>query len=229
MTTLPNEDEDLRRIRAGAALRALGHAFVGREADDELLDDVAVTLESLTDRLVEGQPRTRDTDGWRERKERGPSPDGERMHTYDDRPFSGRSSPWGLGLEVHRRGDEIEAVVTLDSAHEGAPGRSHGGIVAGLFDDIFGFVLDVLQQPAFTGELTIRYEAPTPLHRRLACRGRLRERVGRKIFIEGELVDPTGGPGDAELVVARGRGLFIAVDIDAMAPTARLPAPPDET
>ena len=158
-----------------------------------------------------------------------PAPDGERMHTYDDRPFSGRSSPWGLGLEVHRRGDEIEAIVTLDSAHEGAPSRSHGGIVAGLFDDIFGFVLDILQQAAFTGELTVRYVAPTPLHRPLACRGRLREQVGRKIFIEGELVDLRGGPDGTEQVVARGTGLFIAVDPSAMTATARLPAPPDES
>lgn len=227
MTTLPNDGEDLHRIRAGAALRALGHAFVGHHAEDELLDELAGSLESFTARFDAGERRSRDPEGWRESKGRGPAPDGERMHTYDDRPFSGRSSPWGLGLEVHRRGDEIEAMVTLDAAHEGAPERSHGGIVAGLFDDIFGFVLDILQQPAFTGELTIRYEAPTPLHRPLACRGRLREQVGRKIFIEGELVDLTGADG-AEHVVARGRGLFIAVDHDAMAPTARLPAPPDE-
>ena len=149
------------------------------------------------------------------------------MDTYDDRPFSGRASPWGLDLEVHRRRDAIEARVTLGAAHEGAPARSHGGIVAGLFDDVFGFVLDVLQQPAFTGELKIRYEAPTPLHRPLACRGRLRRRHQRKIWIEGELVDLDAG----ERVVARGEGLFIAVDPEVMrsALTARLPAPPDET
>ena len=82
------------------------------------------------------------------------------MVSYDERPFSGRSSPWGVDLEVHRHGDEIEAILTLRAAHEGAPDRSHGGIVAGLFDDVFGFVLDVVQEAAFTGELTIRYEAP---------------------------------------------------------------------
>jgi len=228
MTVLPNEGEDLHRIRAGVALRALGHAFVGHHADDELLDELAVGLEAFTERLGEGDTRARDPIVWREQRLSGPAPDGERMHTYDDRPFSGRSSPWGLGLQVHRRGDEIEAIVTLDSAHEGAPSRSHGGIVAGLFDDIFGFVLDILQQAAFTGELTVRYVAPTPLHRPLACRGRLREQVGRKIFIEGELVDITAGPGGAEQVVARATGLFIAVDPSAMTPTARLPAPPDE-
>ena len=125
------------------------------------------------------------------------------MVSYDERPFSGRSSPWGVDLEVHRHGDEIEAILTLRAAHEGAPDRSHGGIVAGLFDDVFGFVLDVVQEAAFTGELTIRYEKPTPLHRPIACRGRLARRDGRKLYIEGELVDLQT---DGQPVVARGRG-----------------------
>ena len=110
------------------------------------------------------------------------------------------------------------------AAHEGAPGRSHGGIVAGLFDDVFGFVLDVIQEAAFTGELTIRYEAPTPLHRPIACRGRLARRDGRKLHIEGELVDVET---DGQPVVARGRGLFIAVDpaiFDRGDPAAPRPA-----
>jgi len=54
----------------------------------------------------------------------------------------------------------------------------------------------------------VRYERPTPLQRQLACRGRLAERDGRKLWIEGELVDV-----EQEEVVARGRGLFITVSV----------------
>ena len=92
--------------------------------------------------------------------------DGEAMFSYDDRPISGRSAPWGLDLDVRRVGREAIATLTLDAAHEGAPGRSHGGVVAALFDDVFGFVIDIESDlPAFTGELTIRYERATPLAR----------------------------------------------------------------
>ena len=115
--------------------------------------------------------------------------------------------------------------MTLDAAHEGAPGRAHGGIVAGLFDDVFGFVLGVVQQPAFTGELKVRYERPTPLHRPLLCRGRLASRQGRKLLIEGELVDPSGPD---ETVVARGTGLFITVDPAMFDQTMELPPPPTD-
>ena len=155
-----------------------------------------------------------------------PVADGDRVATYDERPFSGRSSPWGVDLEVHRHGDEIEARTTLRAAHEGAPGRSHGGIVAAVFDDAFGYVLDIVQQAAFTGELKIRYLAPTPLHRPLACRGRLAGRDGRKLYIEGELVDVET---DGQPVVARGWGTFITVDPSIFdVGTQQLPAPPDE-
>jgi acyl-coenzyme A thioesterase PaaI-like protein len=213
------------RARAGQAIRDIGHELVGHQADAAVIDEVADTLNGLATLLAKGEVRERARE---DRAERWAEPvaDGERMVSYDERPFSGRSSPWGVDLEVHRHGNEIEAILTLRSAHEGAPGRSHGGIVAGLFDDVFGFVLDVVQEAAFTGELTIRYEQPTPLHRPIACRGRLARREGRKLFIEGELVDLET---EGQPVVARGKGLFISVDPSVFdVGTQQLPAPPDE-
>jgi acyl-coenzyme A thioesterase PaaI-like protein len=209
------------RRTAGRALRRLGHALVGHDADTELLADVATTLEGLTARLDAGMQRHRPIEQVGHR-ERGRTERGAAIESYDDRPFSGNASPWGLDLEVHRIGDEIEATVALGAAHEGAPGRAHGGIIAGLFDDVFGFVLGVVGKPAFTGELKVRYLAPTPLHRPLVCRGRLASRQGRKLLIEGELIDEDG---NAETVVARGTGLFVTVDPAMFAQTMELPAP----
>ena len=203
-------------------MRRIGHALVGHNAGEELLTDVATTLDALTTRLDGGSPRRRPIDQVGHR-ETGTTERGAAIESYDDRPFSGSASPWGVDLEVHRIDDEIEATVTLGSAHEGAPGRAHGGIVAGLFDDVFGFVLGVVQEPAFTGELKVRYERPTPLHRPLLCRGRLVGRQGRKLMIEGELVDANGGE---ETIVARGSGVFITVDPERFAQTMELPAPP---
>jgi acyl-coenzyme A thioesterase PaaI-like protein len=204
-------------------VRRIGHALVGHHADSTLLSEVASTLDELTERLDEGSPRRRPIAQVGHR-ETGTTERGAAIESYDDRPFSGNASPWGVDLEVHRVGDAIEATVTLGSAHEGAPGRAHGGIVAGLFDDVFGFVLGVLEEPAFTGELKVRYERPTPLHRPLLCRGRLTARNGRKLLIEGELVDADG---DSETVVARGTGLFITVDPAKFGQTMELPPPGD--
>jgi acyl-coenzyme A thioesterase PaaI-like protein len=216
-------DEEELRARAGRAIRDLGHAFVGHEAPDDLLAELAKTLDGLSLRLTGQPPRARDLDAHTERWGEE-LPQGLIPRAYGDRPVSGPASPWGLDLDVHRHGDEIDARLTLRAAHEGAPGRSHGGVVAALFDDVFGFVLGVIGQPAFTGGLSIRYAQATPLYRPLSCRARATGREGRKIHMAGELVDV-----EADEVTARATALFIAVDPRIhFASSAERPAPPDE-
>ncbi len=201
-------DQAEARARVGSSLRRLGHVLVGHHATvaqlDALTDDLDRQAAAIAGNDVRVRVIERPTGDW------GPSPaSGEHMFSYDERPFSGRSSPWGLDLDVVRDGDEAVAVVTLDSAHEGAPGRSHGGIVAALFDDVFGFVLTIHEQPAFTGELTVRYERGVPLHVPLECRARLTERDGRKMYMTAELTgtDDNGDP----VVYSRSRAVFIAI------------------
>ncbi|MEL6890384.1 MAG: PaaI family thioesterase [Actinomycetota bacterium] len=202
-------DEAEARAALGASYRRLGHAIAGHHID---VDDAARAtdlLEQLTDELAEGQLRDRVTE--RPTGDWGPAPrSGERMYSFDERPVSGRSAPLGFDVDVFREGDDAVGYVTLGKAHEGAPARSHGGIVSALFDDLFGFVLTIEQQPAFTGELTVRYLAPTPIDEALECRVRLRERDGRKLHMNGELTVRSTGQ-----VVASGRAVFIAIDAEA--------------
>ncbi|MEZ5257483.1 MAG: PaaI family thioesterase [Ilumatobacteraceae bacterium] len=144
-----------------------------------------------------------------------PPADGATMVTYDERPVSGRASPWGLDLDIRRDGDEVVAHLTLRAAHEGAPERSHGGIVAALFDDVYGFVLNIISQAAFTGELRVRYEAGVPIGVPLACRVRLDRIEGRKLFMAGELMVAETGH-----VLARSTAVFISVPRDMFRPGA---------
>jgi acyl-coenzyme A thioesterase PaaI-like protein len=217
------DDEAEPRARCGRAIRDLGHAFVGHDISDELLVELTETLDGLSSRLARQPARTRDLEAYRERWGEE-LPQGLLPRAYGDRPVSGPASPWGLDLDVHRHGDEIDARLTLREAHEGAPGRSHGGVVAALFDDVFGFVLGVIGQPAFTGGLSIRYLRATPLHRPLSCRARATGRDGRKVHMAGELVDLA-----ADRVTAAAKAVFIAVDPQLhFASSAERPAPPDE-
>ena len=211
------------RARAGRAIRDIGHAFIGRHATLEQIERLSDVLESITAELWPAEQRTRGLHDFG-KEQQTDVPQGRFDNVFDDRPVSGRSSPWGLDLDLHRYGDEIEALVTLRAAHEGAPGRSHGGVISALFDDVFGYVLGVIHQPAFTGDLYIRYQAPTPLMRRLSCRVRLSEQVGRKLLMTGELTESESGE-----VLATAKATFISVDPAIFeAITAERPAPPDE-
>lgn len=215
-SSLPDDIAEAR-ARAGRALRELGHALVGHHADVGEVDALTAELDRRTAQLRANDVRdrviTRPTGDW------GPPPaDGEEMLSFDERPVSGRSSPYGLDLSVVRAGHEAIGTLTLGAAHEGAPGRSHGGIISALFDDVFGFVLSIEQLPAFTGTLSIRYEQGVPIHRPLECRVRLDRTEGRKLMMSGEL----SGPGDdgEPTVFTRATAIFIAIDVAAFRATA---------
>ena len=215
MTPIDSDDVLAGRARFGKAIRDLGHSFAGHHSDPALLNEAAQVLEGLIARFDVGEIRRRDpsTFGDHRRYNYAQGPVGE---TYPDRPVSGNASPWGLDTEIHREGDDIVAYVTLRAAHEGAPGRAHGGVVSALFDDIFGFVQGVVGITAFTGQLTITYRAGTPLHTRLACRVRAGEQNGRKVIMTGELTVVETGQ-----LVAEAHSVFITVDREVLVNSMR--------
>jgi acyl-coenzyme A thioesterase PaaI-like protein len=201
---LHHEPDEELRARMGAAMRRLGHQVVGHDAAPELLADAITTTNALADRFAPGAPRSR-AYGTANYDWGTPIPDGAQILTHADRPISGIASPWGCEVDARRNGDEVLAHFTLGAAHEGAPGRCHGGIVAALFDDVLGMLLQVHHIRAFTGELTVRYHAGTPLHRPLEMRGRVARLEGRKLHLEGELHD-------GETLIATCKALFITVE-----------------
>jgi len=139
-----------------------------------------------------------------------PVPDGAVVEHFQDCFVSGIWNPMGIGIQVRRDGDEAVATVVLGAAYEGAPGRSHGGIVAAIFDDVLGYLLRFLKQPAFTGELTIRYLAPTPIREPLEFRARVEQVEGRKIDTIAEAYALTEDGERTHVATATAR--FISID-----------------
>ncbi len=205
-----DEDRSAARARAAAALRRFGHALHGRDADAALLDEVASAADAVTARLEDVPLRQRDLQALRGQMWADPVPDGAVVEHFQDCFVSGIWNPMGIGIQVRRDGDEAVATVTLGAAYEGAPGRSHGGIVAAIFDDVLGYLLRFLKQPAFTGELTVRYLAPTPIHEPLEFRARVEQIEGRKIDTLAEAF--ALGPDGARTHVATATARFIAID-----------------
>ena len=191
------------RGHAGQSVRDLSHAIVGHNNPEELLEMVAMSVEAMAVQLAKGSHRSRPGRDMQNRAAEPVPLDGDLIVTHPDRPISGAASPWGVDLVVHRDGDEVVGVCTLRAAHEGAPGRSHGGVVAATFDDLFGFVLTIHQiGAAFTGELTVRYLAGTPLFQPLEFRARLVGEERRKLFLAAEARA-------ADLLIATATATFI--------------------
>jgi acyl-coenzyme A thioesterase PaaI-like protein len=198
------------RSQAAANLRALAHSFAAHDPDDDVLTRLAETATELTGQVDQAPIRDRLA-----LMRRGFGQGGMGLG-FEDRAVGGRSNPTSVEMDVRYDGDEIIADVVLRRAFEGAPGRAHGGIVAAAFDDVTGFVIAQIQEPAFTGELTVRYLAPVPVDAPLEIRARLDGRERRKLFISGE------ARADGS-VIATCRAIYITVDpgVFAQAPDPR--------
>jgi acyl-coenzyme A thioesterase PaaI-like protein len=193
------------REGAAAALRALNHAFAAHDPGDDLLASIAETAKELA-LLLDEAPR-RDRLALMRSSQEGSILGG---NGFEDRAVGGWSNPTGVELEVRFNDDEVIADVVLRRAFEGAPGRAHGGIVAAVFDDVTGFVIGRLQEPAFTGELTVRYLAGVPVDEPLEIRARLDRRERRKLFISAELRT-------SDTVLARCQAIYVTVDLSRFA------------
>lgn len=204
------------RLDAAAALRDLSHAFVAHDLDDAGLREIRRFAEEQVAALHAGARRDR-LARLRAAREALGSEDASFAAArpgsgFEDRAVAGRANPTSVDLEVQFEDDEVLAEVVLRRAFEGAPGRAHGGMVAAVFDDVTGFIIGRVGQPAFTGELTVRFVAPVPVDEVLEVRARLDGRERRKLFISAEAT--AGGT-----VVATCRAIYITVDPSIFAGT----------
>lgn len=213
-----SEAHEALRTEVAGALRELLHAFVGHEHDDDELRALRDTARSHTALLRAGAHRDRMTLMRRARRTPFDAADDELVpHPgtragFEDRAVAGKANPTSLVINPFRDGDNVIADIVFDSACEGAPGRAHGGIVAAAFDDFTGAIIGMVQQPAFTGELTVRFVRPVPVHTPLRFRTWLASRDGRKLFIEADAHD-------GETLVATCHATYITVDPSVFART----------
>jgi acyl-coenzyme A thioesterase PaaI-like protein len=201
------------RSAAASAVRDLCHALVAHDASDEVLVQVAGAADEATRELRRGPRRRRAVLDFSELTS-GASGTAPKAHPMADRAVAGPVNPTSVEITVGAEGEEAVAQVWFGPAFEGAPGRVHGGMVAAVFDDVTGFVLAFVGEPAFTGELAIRYRAPVPVETPIEFRARLRQREGRRLVVEAEAcLDGT--------VLATAEAVFVVVDQDHFATQAR--------
>jgi acyl-coenzyme A thioesterase PaaI-like protein len=97
-------------------------------------------------------------------------------------------NPMHPPLELVFDGGVLTGHTQLGLAWEGPPGHVHGGFVAMLLDQLLGHGNILNDVPAVTGELRIRYHAPTPLHEPITFRVEPPERRSeRRIVTRGGL------------------------------------------
>ncbi len=94
--------------------------------------------------------------------------------------------------------------VTLDERFVGAPGMCHGGIVAAIFDQVFGHCVVMNDLGALTTELTVRYHAPVPLDREVVF-------TAGDLSSEGRLIRLSGACHRGERLLAECTAVFVTL------------------
>ena len=180
------------RLEAAAALRDLNHAFVAHDRDAAGLrelrgggpgagrGDAARAAAGTGSRSMQAA-RAAAAEASPLFVAAGPG------SGFEDRAVAGRANPTSVDLERgvrRRRGRRPRWCCTRRSrARRAGPTAASSSAV---FDDVTGFVIGHLGEPAFTGELTVRFEAPVPVEETLTVRARLDGRERRKLFISAE-------------------------------------------
>ena len=168
-------------VRTGADYDVLAEAA-------RSLDEVAATLRAV-EREAGGPP---DLDAIRQAP--------HRFFAYD--PEIGPANPLAPRIDMRVEGDTVTGHVTFGRAYQGPPGQVHGGVIAGVYDQVLGLANFVVGRPGFTGTLSVRYNAPTPLGQPLRFEARQEGVEGRKLFTNGRCFH-------GETLVSQAEGIFI--------------------
>ena len=119
----------------------------------------------------------------------------------------GPDNEGGFHLQVRRDGEQVVAEHTFADRHTGAPGIAHGGAVATVVDDVFGYLLYVARIAGVTRHLAVDYLKPVVTGVPYAVRARIDSRDGRKLWVSCSCTDPDG------TVTFTAKALFLEVPL----------------
>jgi len=103
-------------------------------------------------------------------------------------PWSVISGPYNpLAAPVSMSTEDGKAIGTarFGLAYEGPPGGVHGGVVAGVWDQVLAYAGMVHGTPGHTASLTTHYRAITPLHEELRFEAWVERTDGRRVYARG--------------------------------------------
>jgi len=140
-----------------------------------------------------------------------PAP-GELLGAHYDQCFGcGGAQPHGLHLEARAgEGVSLTAEFTVRSAHQGAPGLAHGGVLATALDETLGSLNWLLRTIAVTGRLETDFVRPVPVGTVLHLEAEVTAVAGRKIY--SRATGRIGGPEGP--VAVRAGAVFVEVKVD---------------
>ena len=194
----PTTDEEIVEL-----IRKLQLAVRRNVSDDAAQAEAARHLEAAQELLGGGQARAR-------------------SRTLST--FSGALNPVAPPMVI-RSGElpdgrpALLASVQLDVLREGPPHSVHGGVLAGMFDELMGGAQRLNGGDAgMTGRLTVRYRRPTPLGEDLTLRAWIHDERKRRVTVRADchVARPDGAEPKRREITAEAEAFFLRVDFERL-------------
>jgi acyl-coenzyme A thioesterase PaaI-like protein len=118
----------------------------------------------------------------------------------EDHPFLGPANPIAPPLVIDAD-DTVGMTATYDHRHEGHRGCVHGGVLAAAFDLVLALAATrATGRAGWTGTLTVKYRAPTPLRTPLRYSAEADPAKGRTVRVHGRVAAGDVVTAEAEVV-----------------------------
>jgi uncharacterized protein (TIGR00369 family) len=104
----------------------------------------------------------------------------------------GEKNIHGLKARFFYNGEEAYTEIETARQFEGYRDIYHGGIISTILDEVMIKAILAVDRYAVTAEMTIRFNQPVPIDKKLRFTGRVIKNKGRIFLTEGDVTDAEG-------------------------------------
>ena len=166
------------RRRLADALRALNERCIRTEVSVEAFDAATSAVQAILATLPQGPTAH---EAWLDK-----SYFEEPTRWIDRGALMGRSNPIAPPMRPVWDGTTSTCELVLSELYVGAPGMTHGGVVASIYDQMCGHAVVMSGSSGFTTNLAVRFRKPTPVHEPLRFVAFIEEKTLRQIRVRAE-------------------------------------------
>ncbi|MBE7076519.1 MAG: PaaI family thioesterase [Clostridiales bacterium] len=107
----------------------------------------------------------------------------------------GVDNPFGVKAQFYEvEDDSVVTIVKFRSEHQSYPGRTHGGMITALLDELVGRAIWITEPQTWgvTMTLSMKFRKPVPYDEKLRAVGRIVSKTSRTFSGEGKIFDMDG-------------------------------------
>lgn len=201
-------ERDARRAARRTALAKLAQsvrnlidATVNTDVEPDEIDRIDATVVETTERLN----ATRHKGRYSGLLGRGPIDHTAPIKSVPLSPWVGPFNPLAPPIDIRFQDGEVFGTATLGKAYIGPPDAAHGGIVAGIMDQLLASAGQSAGVAGVTANITVHFRKPTPLYTELTLHAWADPRTdgSKKRKVRAEIKAGDVVTADAEALVVR--------------------------